>query len=71
MSLTYEKDHVDVSSTARAPSDDPKKEDIISATVQQRYVGTKADRQDMITLGKKQVLRVRTLGVGVVTGPTY
>lgn len=34
------------------------KEDVVSHTVPAKYHGTRADQQDMVVLGKKQVLRV-------------
>lgn len=40
----------------------PSKEDAISHTVPAKYHGTRADQQDMVVLGKKQVLRVCRLG---------
>ena len=40
---------------------------IASTTVPQKYLGTEADRRDMITLGKKQVLR-RNFGLITMLG---
>jgi len=63
MASPYEKDHLSISLAARAPSDEHETDDVVSASVPQKYVGTKTDRQDMMTLGKKQVLRVRTADI--------
>lgn len=54
------KDELNIQSALREPFEDGlAKEDVISHTVPAKYHGTKADQQDMIVLGKKQVLRVR------------
>lgn len=47
-----------ISALGQCPEDGPSKEDP-SHTVPAKYHGTRADQQDMIVLGKKQVLRVR------------
>lgn len=54
------KEDLNITSALREPTDDGfVKEDVISNTVPAKYHGTRADQQDMIVLGKKQVLRVR------------
>lgn len=53
------KDDLNIHSALREPFEDgPSKEDVVSHTVPRKYHGTQADQQDMIVLGKKQVLRV-------------
>ena len=39
-----------------------------AGTVSNKYRGTAADRRDMMTLGKQQVLRVRRIELGLATG---
>jgi hypothetical protein len=52
------KDDINIFSALGAcPEDGPSKDDA-SNTVPAKYHGTRADQQDMIVLGKKQVLRV-------------
>ncbi|KAK6399016.1 hypothetical protein LTR65_000574 [Meristemomyces frigidus] len=60
MSVSYAKDDVAVTAgpSSREGSDAlQEKDDTISASIAAKYHGTEADRRDMITLGKKQVLR--------------
>lgn len=73
MAAIFGKPAMGISSEPREPVDDqyppPKDEDVVSDHVAPKYRGTDADRQDMITLGKKQVLRrnfkfVTMLGFG-------
>lgn len=47
-----------VSALGQPPEEGPSKEDGTHG-LPPKYVGTRADQQDMIMLGKKQVLRVR------------
>jgi len=47
-----------ISALGQSPEEGPSKEDA-SNNVPAKYHGTRADQQDMIVLGKKQVLRVR------------
>ena len=50
-----------ISALGESPESGPSKEDAISHTLPAKYHGTRADQQDMIVLGKKQVLRVRAI----------
>lgn len=50
-----------ISALGESPESGPSKEDAISHTLAAKYHGTRADQQDMIVLGKKQVLRVCTV----------
>lgn len=53
------KEELNITSALREPLEDgPLKEDVVSHTIPGKYQGTRADQQDMIVLGKKQVLRV-------------
>lgn len=54
------KDELNIHSALRNEpfGDEPLKNDVVSHTVPAKYHGTRADQQDMIVLGKKQVLRV-------------
>lgn len=53
------KDDLNIHSMLREPFEEGAlKEDVVSHTVPTKYHGTRADQQDMIVLGKKQVLRV-------------
>lgn len=47
-----------ISALGQPPEEGPSKEDGPHG-LPARYVGTRADQQDMVMLGKKQVLRVR------------
>ena len=47
-----------ISALVQPPEGRPSKEDA-AHTVPAKYHGTRADQQDMVMLGKKQVLRVR------------
>ena len=54
------KEELNITSALREPLEDgPVKEDVVSHTIPRKYQGTRADQQDMVVLGKKQVLRVR------------
>jgi hypothetical protein len=58
--MDYRKNDVEMVSGSRDPSQDNEKDldRVVSGSVPKKYVGTEADMRDMITLGKKQVLRV-------------
>ena len=47
-----------ISALGQPPEEGPSKEDATHG-LPAKYVGTRADQQDMVMLGKKQVLRVR------------
>lgn len=47
-----------ISALGQPPEEGPSKEDCTHG-LPPKYVGTRADQQDMVMLGKKQVLRVR------------
>lgn len=53
------KDNLNILSALREPLDDGQlKENAASHGLPAKYQGTRADQQDMMVLGKKQVLRV-------------
>ena len=55
------KDDLHILSALREPNEEGQfKEDAVSHTIPAKYQGTRADQQDMMVLGKKQVLRVCT-----------
>lgn len=56
-----------ISALGEGPESGPSKEDAISNTLPAKYHGTRADQQDMIVLGKKQVLRVRMISCLVLS----
>lgn len=60
MSVSFTKDDVQVTSASPRDSSDreQEKQNVVAGSVPTKYRGTDADRRDMITLGKKQVLRV-------------
>jgi len=59
MSNLGSKDNMNIiSALGQPPEEGPSKEDA-AHTVPAKYHGTRADQQDMVMLGKKQVLRVR------------
>lgn len=47
-----------ISALGQPPEEGSSKEDAVHG-LPAKYVGTRADQQDMVMLGKKQVLRVR------------
>ena len=54
-----------ISALGQPPEEGPSKEDGPHG-LPAKYVGTRADQQDMVMLGKKQVLRVRMAICSVV-----